>query len=507
MTQAKLRMFEKITSNTFSSNQVKSELLEMLKDETATLGKVKYQPNLNTDITITLQKENDESYMIHAEVLPNPKNGQYKTAFIFDDEYYVLYQPNERFQFNMITSMYYVLSTTTPLEKILSYILPKEDLGLVVKLPSIVEDLVKRYTQHLEENNENPLNKFYYNYINIDNKEILPSFNRISKMLEREIDLVSKANKQGIQSLTLEEFSELKDIQVLDYKKYDHIYGLVKRIFSDLSNAIKLQTKEAYITQYLTENVRNFDNFFKIDTILLNLSYNSGICENLDYTNDTIEDLVSLLNSIKRILKKINMKKFNYTNYFESSFGIFEQIDYVPSRKPDYISYQKDFITYNNWVFKYGNFKKMSYEEWKETIIEGQDKISSIYWWDNVELIRLSKHWGECRDCFWSIKDTPQAMKYNSEPYIARILFSDLEGISTYNLEDISEGTYTAICFRNIQKCVINEDSVKNNTPLKYHPNHKSNTVRIVNTKQEYCSIEHEMYHFNNEMKNLLYGN
>lgn len=105
-------------------------------------------------------------------------------------------------------------------------------------------------------------------------------------------------------------------------------------------------------------------------------------------------------------------------NFYLSTKGDFRElnlsIEDLP--RPDYISYKRAIYkgsekSYNRYL-RDSNIKVIELQKYtkKEVVafIENQNRVSSMYWFTSDSLIRYSDHWGQCRECFWSLdKEEP----------------------------------------------------------------------------------------------------
>jgi hypothetical protein len=126
------------------------------------------------------------------------------------------------------------------------------------------------------------------------------------------------------------------------------------------------------------------------------------------------------------------MRKFEniqtYESYFKSSTGIWK-VCKKPKRKPDYVSYRRDFYEVSKDVaekellfnvpenvkahythhFFYEDFNKYYYDltAWRVYYTDKRLGISSRYWYGEDTkgkwIIRESDHWGSVGKCSWRI--------------------------------------------------------------------------------------------------------
>ena len=138
--------------------------------------------------------------------------------------------------------------------------------------------------------------------------------------------------------------------------------------------------------------------------------------------------------------------RYNKNNFFENTYAIFNKRK-EPERKPDYISYKKEYKKF----FDKSDCDKIIYDDGKEEIpserlehftIANQfhtiaflekdkklykihyyndhpnerdayilvgiyitEEISSVYWYTPIGVYRKSNHWDTVGDCYWSSPD------------------------------------------------------------------------------------------------------
>lgn len=141
--------------------------------------------------------------------------------------------------------------------------------------------------------------------------------------------------------------------------------------------------------------------------------------------------------------------KITKDNFFIDSVADFKMVDSAPDREPDYISYKRGFVSYDEedgdedfrvidgkeyiLLSKYDPRDPQADEDGCVTdlfLIVGKkfnfndeliglyyldkDIVSSTYWYTEEGVYRKSNHWGWCRDCYWTI----DRKEYNSHKEI-----------------------------------------------------------------------------------------
>ncbi|WP_444671275.1 hypothetical protein [Flavobacterium columnare] len=167
----------------------------------------------------------------------------------------------------------------------------------------------------------------------------------------------------------------------------------------------------------------------------------------------------------------------NQNNFFKNTFAVFQISDLkeIENLTPDYISYKNKLVedeTYTRHLIK-------------------TDEVSSIYYYNEKGVYRLSNHWGGCSSCFWFLEERQnktilETILETIETDNYKIFETLVLGFCSWNnfhdiiekeVKEISEGDFfLAFEFNSLYFTRKLNDI----TPIAQHPNHKSSVVSIV---------------------------
>jgi len=168
--------------------------------------------------------------------------------------------------------------------------------------------------------------------------------------------------------------------------------------------------------------------------------------------------------------------RYNKNNFFENTYAVFNKRK-EPERKPDYISYKKEYKKFYNTldcdkiIYKDGTevipskeleyfaienkFTQINYLEkdkklykihyWNEDkecnelafILVGiyiTNEISSVYWYTPIGVYRKSNHWDTVATCYWYSPDDIEEKQLTA--YCKWKNFSENEDIEEEDIED-----------------------------------------------------------------------